>query len=149
MITFLSGNLFDLDADFRVNPVNCVGVMGKGIALSFKERYPDMFALYREYCYNGDLYPGGLYVWKNPVPPNETVINMATKSNWRNPSKFSFVADGIENLRKFLIQQPIGSVVTIPAIGCGCGELSWDRVKPELQRVLQNLEQNIYVYSPR
>jgi len=80
-LTFLRGDLFAAPVDCLINPVNCVGVMGKGLALQFKLHYPAMFASYQEACRAGRLRPGGLHIW--PEPDGTRIINFPTKRHWR------------------------------------------------------------------
>ncbi len=145
MIKWASGNPFDREVDIRVNTVNCVGVMGKGIALEFKRRYPRMFFAYSELCRGGVIQPGTIHVWDNE--PDCTIINVATKRDWKNPSQFKWVWLGLGALTRHLV--PLGPVtVTLPALGCGNGGLEWERVKPMIQDALSNIEAVVYVYPP-
>lgn len=131
MLTFLQGNLFDSQAEAWVNPVNCLGVMGKGIALQFKERFPEVFRAYRKLCleYGDGLSPGKLHVCllSNSSTPR-AVINFPTKHHWRDPSKYAYVIDGLKSLTVAIKDDNFKSVA-IPALGCGNGGLNWKIVK--------------------
>ena len=92
MLEYMEGNIFDSPAQVIVNPVNTVGVMGKGIALEFKKRYPDMFTAYRTACEKHQLTTGKLMLWRGP---DHWVLMFPTKQNWRNPSKIEYIEAGL------------------------------------------------------
>ena len=124
MLTFTSGNMFDTPADIRINTVNCVGVMGAGLALAFKTKYPDMFRDYQKACKAGEIKPGKLHVSKKLF--GDWIINFPTKRHWREPSRYEDIEAGLTALRKYLVEQ--GKVkVLLPAVGCGHGGLEWSR----------------------
>jgi O-acetyl-ADP-ribose deacetylase (regulator of RNase III) len=125
VIELRKGDLFESGCQALVNPVNCVGVMGGGLALEFKTRFPQMFVEYKLACRDGNLRPGTLHVWKDGGP---YVINFPTKDDWRNPSKMEYVCEGLEALDAVLRDRDIRSVA-IPALGCGLGGLPWDEVR--------------------
>jgi len=144
MIKFTSGDMFDIPADIRINTVNCVGVMGIGVALAFKERFPEMFEAYKKECRNKTIQPGKpcLYLYENL-----TIINFPTKDHWRNPSKYEYIESGLKWLAKYLKGR--GAVkVTLPALGCGHGGLDWNEVKSLIRKHLSGLEATIYVFEP-
>src|SRR5688572_9767762 len=137
MLRFTKGNMFDVDADIRVNTVNCVGVMGAGVALAFKQRYPEMYREYKRECELGHVKPGKLHVWRNLS--GDWIINFPTKRHWREKSRYEDIDAGLIALREYLEQQ--GSVrVTLPALGSGHGGLDWAQVKKMIQRHLDGLE---------
>lgn len=145
MLKFIEGDLFDQPADIRINTVNCVGVMGKGVALAFKERYPLMFDDYRKACNRGEVQPGRLHTWDSPE--GTTVVNFPTKRHWRQKSRYDDVEDGLRALHDYLKNR--GTVrVTLPALGCGHGGLDWDRVLELIRDHLSDLEAEIYVFGP-
>lgn len=139
------GNIFESKAEVLVNAVNCVGVMGKGIALQFRSRYPEMFRNYVALCTSGLVVPGVPYLYKNPVPPS--VLNFPTKNNWRDPSCISYIEDGLDYFAANYEQMGIISIA-FPALGCGCGGLDWNVVKPLMIRKLDNLPIDVEIYSP-
>lgn len=146
MIHYASGNCFDRAADVRVNTVNCVGVMGKGIALEFKKRYPAMFADYARACRRGEVAPGRLHTYR--VAVNYLIVNFPTKRHWRDPSRYEDIDAGLDALRDLLA--PLGRVhVTLPALGCGNGGLDWNRVSQMIGFDLGALEAEIFVYQPQ
>lgn len=145
MLQLVSGNMFAVSADIRVNTVNCVGAMGAGVALLFKKRYPKMFADYQRACRAGEVRPGRLHIWK--AGP-DWVVNFPTKRHWKDPSRYEDVEAGLKALREYLQAQ--GKVtVALPALGCGLGGLSWERVFPMIQTYLADLDAHIFVFKPR
>lgn len=142
MIKFTQGNVFTAPADILVNPVNCVGVMGAGLALAFKQSYPAMFRAFQRACSAGDVRPGHLHVWHSPW-----IINFPTKRHWRDPSRYEDIAAGLDALQTYLT--PLGKVtVALPALGCGRGGLDWTHVRGLIQTKLQDLPATILVYAP-
>jgi len=150
MIEYVTGDFFDFKADIRVNTVNCVGVMGAGVALQFKNRYPDMFKDYLMACQQNYVQIGKPHVWhenkifeENP----STIINFPTKKHWKNPSEYSYVEEGLKWLKNFLSDKA-QSTITLPALGCGHGGLDWDRVKVLIERYLNECSTKILVFEP-
>lgn len=145
MITFVTGDMFADDSTIRINTVNCVGKMGKGVALAFKDRYPDMFRYYKRCCDAGEVKPGKLNIWK--LKEGGTIVNFPTKRHWRDDSRYEDIDAGLDALRAFL--EPLGAVkVSIPALGCGHGGLAWFRVQEKIKLKLSGLDADIKVYSP-
>lgn len=145
MLKFVEGDLFESRAEILVNTVNCVGVMGKGVALAFKNRYPSMFHAYRAACDKGEVQPGRLHIWPDRL--GITVVNFPTKRHWKQPSRYEDIESGLSALREFLLKR--GTVrVALPALGCGHGGLDWDRVSAMIGKKLANLDAEILVYSP-
>lgn len=144
-IRFTHGNMFSIPADVQINTVNCVGAMGKGVALAFKRKYPQMYREYREECLKGNIVTGKMYLWNSP---NGTcIINFPTKDDWRAPSRYSYIDGGLIDLRKCLsLMKDVQ--VAIPPLGCGNGGLNWDRVKPMIKEHLSGLDATIYVFEP-
>ncbi len=141
----LLGNIFDSKCGTLVNTVNCVGVMGKGIALEFKSRYPHMFDEYKALCKNGKVKPGKPYLYCDLT--GASIINFPTKDHWRSPSKIKYINDGLEWFRKNYQQLGITSVA-FPPLGCGNGGLSWDDVGPKMYQELKDLPIEIEIYAP-
>ena len=137
--------MFDTPADIRVNTVNCVGVMGAGVALAFKQRFPEMYRDYKRECELGRVRPGELHVWKNLS--GDWIINFPTKRHWREKSRYEDIESGLVALREYLAQ--LGIVrVTLPALGSGHGGLDWSRVSKMIQKHLEGLEAEIIVFDP-
>lgn len=146
MIRYVSGDLFESGCDAIVNTVNCVGVMGKGLALQFKQRYPANFFAYRKACSGPNrLCPGGMFITHNAGGP--WIINFATKNHWRDPSQLSWIEDGIPKLRQWLDSHPEVHSIAIPKLGCSLGQLSWEQVRPILERNLADCQVKILIYG--
>ncbi len=144
MVRFVSGNLFDSKAQALVNTVNCVGVMGKGIALAFKERFPKMFEDYRRRCEKEEVQPGVLMIYKDTEP---WVINFPTKRHWRGNSRIEDIEAGLVTLVARTKEWGLRSLA-LPALGCGHGGLNWADVRPLIERYLTELDIDIEVYEP-
>lgn len=123
-----TGNLWTAEVDALVNPVNTVGVMGKGLALAFKEAFPENFVAYAQACKAGELAPGHLHIVQRLAAPR-FIVNFPTKRHWRNPSKFEFIREGLTDLVVRVRELKIASIA-IPALGCGNGGLDWNEVRP-------------------
>lgn len=146
MLHFTSGDMFETPADLRVNTVNCVGVMGAGVAAAFKKRYPEMYRDYVRACKNGEVQPGRLHIWKTLT--GEWVVNFPTKRHWKEKSRYEDIEAGLVELRKYLAAQ--GSVrMTLPALGCGHGGLSWEKVAPLIEQYLGDLPAEVFVFAPQ
>ena len=143
MITYLEGDIFDSPAQVIVNTVNTVGVMGKGLALSFKKRYPNMFERYKLACDNGSLTTGKLMLF---YEADHWLLLFPTKRHWRYPSKLEYIEAG---LQKFVATYADKSITSIafPRLGCGNGELNWDDVRPIMVKYLNNLPIPVYIYT--
>lgn len=145
MLTIKLGNIFESNASTLVNTVNCVGVMGKGIALDYKKRYPDMHREYVELCKNGLVKPGKPYIYKDLL--GASVINFPTKDHWKSPSKLSYIISGLEWFVEHYKELGITSIA-FPPLGCGNGGLSWELVGPVMYKMLKDLPINIEIYAP-
>lgn len=144
---FTRGDMFEVAADVRVNPVNCVGVMGKGLAAEFKRRYPAMFEVYRCTCEVEWVRPGQLHIWYTEAR-DLTIVNFPTKRDWRDKSRLGDIEVGLQALRLYLEDRKDGLVVAVPALGCGEGGLSWSDVRPQLEKYLGGLKQTILAFEP-
>lgn len=142
MITYIKGDMFQSPAQVLVNTVNTVGVMGKGVALEFKKRYPAMFHRYQTLCENGQLTVGKLYLWKGP---DKWVLLFPTKKHWRNPSKIEYVEQGLNKFASTAVDLGIESIA-FPKLGCGNGSLNWNDVQPLMERYLKDLPIRVYIY---
>lgn len=139
------GNMFESEAQTLVNTVNCVGIMGKGIALEFKKRFPDMFEDYRARCERKELKPGIPYLYKRLFPPQ--IINFPTKSHWRTASRIEDVEKGLKILRENYKRWGITSIA-MPPLGCGNGQLLWTTVGPMIYHYLHDLEMKVEMFAP-
>jgi O-acetyl-ADP-ribose deacetylase (regulator of RNase III) len=149
MISFRTGDLLQTEAEALVNTVNTVGVMGKGIALQFKEAFPNNNKAYMAVCKRGELAPGKLFaMWdSNLHSGRKFIINFPTKVHWRHPSKYEYIELGLDALRELLVSENIKSVA-IPPLGSGNGGLDWKKVKPMILSKLADLEVEVLVYEP-
>ena len=149
MITFKQGDLFQDQSEALVNPVNCVGVMGKGLALEFKNRFPDNFKEYAQACWVNRVQPGRMLVFKTYQPQTHSyIINFPTKRHWRDSSRIEDIQTGIQALAEEIRSRRIASIA-IPALGSGLGGLQWNEVRPIIESGLRELEEvRITVYEP-
>ena len=131
MIEFVRGDLFDADVEAITNAVNCIGVMGKGIALEFKKRFPQNFIAYKAACDNGELHLGKVFIFDNgPSTKPRYIVDFPTKNHWRDASCLQDIRTGLDSLAAELDRLKIGSIA-IPALGCGLGGLDWPDVRLE------------------
>jgi len=135
MIEFRKGDIFTQNTEAIVNPVNCVGVMGKGLALQFKCGFPQNYHSYRIACSRGEVVPGKMFVHSES---GKQIINFPTKRDWRNDSRLEDIISGLDDLAKVIRELEIKSI-TIPRIGCGLGGLDWAVVQSHIVEKLSNL----------
>lgn len=149
MIKYTKGDLLSTNAEALVNTVNTVGVMGKGIALQFKEKYPNNFSQYYTACKKGEMEPGKLLVVKeSTLEENKIIINFPTKTEWFKKSQYNYVEDGLKALIKTINDYNIKEIA-IPPLGCGNGGLKWDKVKELIEKYLGALPNTtVYVFEP-
>lgn len=145
MIKVLQGDLFASQAQTLVNTVNCVGVMGKGVALQFKKRFPEMFADYERRCADGEVRLGEPYLWAPLVAP--WVLNFPTKDHWRSRTRLADIEAGLARLTACYRDWGIESLA-VPPLGCGEGQLDWQVVGPTLYRGLAQLDIDVELYAP-
>ena len=146
MVNFKTGNLLEDQSDALVNSVNCVGIMGKGLALHFKLRYVPMFVEYQQVCADKALKPGMVWPWLTGELQPRVVFNVATKDHWRGDSKLAWVKQGLDELLKQVKEYKVKSVA-LPLLGCGLGGL--DKVLVQQMTTytasrLPSVEWNIY-----
>lgn len=148
MIRFTQGNLLDAKTEALVNTVNTVGVMGKGIALMFKERFAENFRLYSAACKAGEVETGKIHVTAvNELEGPRWIINFPTKRHWRSPSQIAWITEGLQDLRRFLIEKQVKSVA-VPPLGAGNGGLKWPEVREQIIDVLSDLAVDVLVFEP-
>jgi len=141
----LVGDILKSKAQTLINTVNCVGVMGKGIALEFKNRFPDMFDDYGYRCERGEIKPGIPYLYKALFPPQ--IINFPTKDHWKSISKISDIERGLKHLLDHYQAWGVTSLA-IPPLGCGNGQLEWRVVGPLIYRFAKDMPIPIEMYAP-
>lgn len=142
MLTYVRGDLFSSPAKVLVNTVNTVGVMGKGIALTFKQVFPEMFERYLALCEAKRIEVGNLWLYRTE---HKWVLNFPTKKHWRSPSKLEYLEAGLEKFVDTFAQEKITSIA-FPQLGCGNGELEWEDVQPLMAKYLRPLPINVYIY---
>lgn len=152
-ILFKTGDMFNENVDAIVNTVNCVGVMGKGVALEFKKRWPENYAAYKKLCEQKKIQPGSMFVFDKSSLLSEDgpryLVNFPTKNHWRAKSQLSFIEDGLNDLVAQIRFYQIKSIA-IPPLGCGNGGLDWDVVKPLIINKLSALDDvQVIIFSPK
>lgn len=149
MIEYKQGNILEEEAEALTNTVNCVGVMGRGIALQFKQAFPGNFRSYRELCKHEGLQPGQMFVFKTEQLTNPRyIINFPTKRHWRGKSRLEDIESGLAALRREIREYQIRSIA-IPPLGSGLGGLNWPDVRGRIEAALGDLDGvRVVVYEP-
>ncbi|MEM1214247.1 MAG: macro domain-containing protein, partial [Bacteroidota bacterium] len=149
MINYVTGNIFESQAEALVNTVNTVGVMGKGIALQFKKAYPNNFKAYAKACKKGEVRIGKLFIFRdsNIETGEKLIINFPTKKHWKNSSEYAYVAKGLMDLVRIISENNLKHVA-IPPLGAGNGGLHWERVKEMIVEQLAPIDVKIDLYEP-
>ena len=146
---FTTGNLLDAETEALVNTVNTVGVMGRGIALMFKEAFPENTIAYEKACKLGDVRVGHMFVTvRESLIGPKWIINFPTKEHWRNPSRIEWIREGLKDLRRVICEEKITSIA-LPPLGSGNGGLLWADVRQEIHDRLSDLtDVEIVVFEP-
>lgn len=152
MIFFDGGDIFESGCDALVNPVNCVGVAGKGLALAFKERFPLAYEAYKADCASGRLRIGTCTVHETDAASPRYIVNFPTKAHWRDRSRLQDINEGLDSLVNIVKDRQIQSLA-VPALGCGLGGLGWkEAVRPLLINVFlvfpESEGRRIALYEP-
>lgn len=148
MITFTHGNLLEAPVEALVNTVNTVGVMGRGIALMFKERFSHNYQLYSVACKANKVLVGKMFVTEvNELAGPRWIINFPTKQHWRGNSRIEWVVEGLHDLRFFILKEQVKSIA-IPPLGAGNGGLEWLKVRQQIEEILGDLPVEILVFEP-
>jgi len=149
MIDYKTGNILAEDVEALVNTVNCVGVMGRGIALQFKNAFPENFARYAEACRRGEVEPGRMFVFETGGLTNPRyIINFPTKRHWRAKSRIEDIERGLEALTDEIRARDIYSIA-LPPLGAGLGGLDWETVRPKIELAFHSLgNRHVVVYEP-
>jgi O-acetyl-ADP-ribose deacetylase (regulator of RNase III) len=146
-ISYHHGNLLTSGAQALVNPVNCIGVMGKGLALQFKRAYPGLFQSYTAACRRGELVPGRMFTTRSDGP-GPWIINFPTKRDWRDPSRLADVQAGLADLARVITELDLPSIA-VPPLGAGLGGLDWHHVHQAIVGHLGPLpDVHVRVYLP-
>jgi len=145
MIKYASGNLLTSTSQALVNAVNCQGVMGKGIALAFKESFPRNFETYKRACDNGSMKIGEVLLVEEK---GKIIVNFPTKDSWRKKSTYDFISQGLESLAKAMVDKKITSI-SIPPLGCGNGGLDWNKVEALILATFEKMDNiEVVIYPP-
>lgn len=149
MIHFLKGNLFEDDCEALVNTVNCVGIMGRGVALQFKERFPDNYKAYAKACKNKEVQIGKIFVYRlDSLVGPKWILNFPTKKHWKEKSEITYIIDGLNDLVSVIRENNIKSIA-LPPLGCGLGKLDWNTVKTLIvDRFSELNDVCVYVHEP-
>ena len=150
MLRFTTGDILATDAEALVNTVNCVGVMGRGIALQFKKAFPENFRAYARACQRGEVKHGAVFVFETGTLTHPcTIINFPTKRHWRSNSRIEAVEAGLKDLVHVVRDRGIRSMA-VPPLGCGLGGLDWSIVRPRIEEALGSLNSlDVVVFEPR
>jgi O-acetyl-ADP-ribose deacetylase (regulator of RNase III) len=138
MIEVATGNLLEYEADALVNTVNCVGVMGKGIALQFKQAFPENTKAYEKACRANELHPGKMLVVPTGRISPKYVINFPTKEHWKGKSRIAYIKAGLKALVDEVRARHVTSIA-LPPLGCGNGGLNWSEVYPLIKAAFAEL----------
>jgi O-acetyl-ADP-ribose deacetylase (regulator of RNase III) len=149
MIEYKHGDIFDEDVEAIVNTVNCVGVMGRGLALQFKNRFPENFRSYEQACKRKEVLPGKMFVYETEMLTNpKYIINFPSKRHWRGASRIEDIESGLADLKEIIQGKHISSIA-IPPLGCGLGGLNWNMVRGKIEKELIGLpDVKIIAYEP-
>lgn len=148
MIRFTQGNLLEAKAEALVNTVNTVGVMGKGIALMFKERFAENYRLYGAACKAKEVVTGKMFVTEvRELDGPRWIVNFPTKRHWRSPSQLAWIIEGLHDLHDFIVANNVSSIA-IPPLGAGNGGLSWASVREQIEAILGDLDTDVLVFEP-
>lgn len=150
MIEYRDGDLLADRSEALVNAVNCVGVMGAGVALAFRRRFPENFRAYAAACRRNEVAPGRMFVFETGAEsPPRYLVNFPTKRHWRDTSRMEDLVAGVSSLREEVCARAIRSVA-LPALGCGLGGLRWPEVRAVIADGLRGLQEvRVTVYRPR
>jgi O-acetyl-ADP-ribose deacetylase (regulator of RNase III) len=149
MIQLPHGDILKREADALVNTVNCVGVMGRGIALQFRRAFDDNYKAYRKACKANEVRPGRMFVFDRATfEQPRWIINFPTKRHWKGKSRLEDIEAGLVDLVRVIREKDIRSIA-IPPLGCGLGGLDWDVVRPLIEKALADVPQvEAYLFEP-
>lgn len=149
MIEYKNGDILKEDAEALINTVNCMGVMGRGIALQFKKAFPGNFKAYEAACKRKEVQPGRMFIYETAQLTNPRyIINFPTKRHWRGKSRMEDIESGLKALVEVIRNKRIHSIA-IPPLGSGLGKLEWEQVKPRIEKAVQSFNNvRIIIYEP-
>lgn len=145
-----TGDLLQSNVEALVNAVNCVGIMGRGVALQFKQAYPENYRAYVDACKHRQVQPGRMLVHDLGTQTNPRyIINFPTKKHWKEKSELSFIDLGLKALVQEIRERRIKSIA-LPALGCGLGGLNWEDVYPRIEQSLKDISDlRVVVFPPQ
>lgn len=147
MIIYKTGNMFNSDANYFVDPCNLMGTSGKGLALQVKRRYPQSERIYQIICKSGKFDIGDIL--QVPTDDNKFILFFPTKKHWKDPSEYEYIERGLDSLKYHCQDIPKNSIVAVPQLGCGLGGLKWDKVHDLIRQNLNDVRDvTFYVYGP-
>jgi O-acetyl-ADP-ribose deacetylase (regulator of RNase III) len=148
MIEFRTGDILQTDAEALVNAVNCVGVMGCGVALQFKNAFPENFRAYKLASVHGEVRPGKMFVFETGQMSPRYIINFPTKRHWRDKSCMKDIEAGLMALAAEIRSRDIRSIA-LPALGSGLGGLDWGNVRARIETALRSMDDiRVIVFEP-
>ena len=149
MFEYKTGDILAADADALVNTVNCVGVMGRGIALQFKNAFPENFRAYEQACKRDEVRPGHMFVFETgQLTSPRYIINFPTKRHWRGKSRMEDIDAGLKDLQRVIREKKIRSIA-IPPLGSGLGGLDWNEVRPRIEEALRGFNDlQVIIFQP-
>jgi len=147
VIEYRKGNILECECEAITNTINVFGVMGAGLALQFKQRYPNMFKVYKAACNKKEVVVGKMWLWKTD---DKLIVNFPTKNHWRNPSEVFYIKEGLVDLQCIIVEHNLKSL-GLPALGCNLGKLRWDVVKSLIEEWYISLPNDfkLVVYEPQ
>jgi O-acetyl-ADP-ribose deacetylase (regulator of RNase III) len=148
MIHYKTGDILHADSEALVNTVNCVGIMGRGIALLFKQAFPENFKAYAAACARNEVQPGRMFMFETGLMTNpKYIVNFPTKRHWRGKSRIEDIEAGLQSLVAEIRARGIRSIA-VPPLGSGLGGLDWAEVRPRIEAALGNLNMAVTVFEP-
>lgn len=149
LIKIATGNILEADAEALVNTVNCIGIMGKGLALQFKRSFPANFKAYEAACHSGEVAPGRMFIFdRGKQSKPHYIVNFPTKRHWRDHSRIEDIRTGLAALIADVRRLDIRSIA-VPPLGCGLGGLHWQEVKPLIEGAFsQTSDVRVLLYEP-
>ena len=149
-IEYSDGDIFESGCQALVCPVNCVGVMGAGLALEFKKRWPSYFRDYKDLCDNVRIFPGSVRL-HYAIMPGKVIVSFPTKEHWKDKSQLWVIEQGLRSLLAAAVAARVAVLksIAVPALGCGLGGLKWEEVKPLIEKYLGDLDCRVVVFPPK
>ena len=148
MIEIHDGDIFATECDVIVCPVNCVGIMGKGLAKEFAQKYPEYYKRYSKACINRMIRPGRPVLHLFADLYDKDILSFPTKNHWKQSSNVEHIIEGLKVFSERYNKMSITSIA-FPALGCGCGGLTWDEIYPVMKKYLDPLPIKCEIYKPQ